>query len=133
MNWLNEFNTIAVYWTLKKWYGNHRVMESAQWEYIWEDYVPFESLDWWWFPVAIFNDDAKTFLKIELYKVPEDWVLNYLDRLEWHPTFYYRKNIKTLKWVDAVIYEINRPIVDNKEQWFTNEWDDWNKFYEWNR
>lgn len=129
---LNNFNTIAVYGTLKKQYWNHAVMQSAKWEFIKEDYVPLDSIDWWWFPVATFKDDSNHFLKVELYKVPREWVENYLDRLEWHPTFYYRKDIKTLSWEDATIYEINRAVSDRKNDFFTHEeWD--KKFYEWKR
>lgn len=132
MTRLNDFNIIAVYGTLKKQYWNHQVMESAEWEFIKEDYVPFEAIDWFWFPVAKFNSDSKNLLKVELYKVSREWIENYLDRLEWHPTFYYRKEVKTLSWVDAIIYEINRDVSDRKQDFFTHEdWD--NKFYEWNR
>lgn len=129
---LSDNNIVAVYWTLKKQYWNHRVMESAKWEFLKETYVEFSRLTWTWFPYWKFTPWTGKFLKVECYNVPEEWVLNYLDRLEWHPNFYRRKEVPTIGWEMVVIYESVWDIWDTSEQWkkTASEWI-LNEYYEW--
>lgn len=114
---LEEQNLVAVYGTLKKWWGNHSVMERAEWVFQKEDYIPYESIVSGWFPMVKFKQDSLKFLKVELYKVPKVWVLKYLDALEGHPSFYVRKEVTTLlSWVNVTVYEIVDPIGDSSDK-----------------
>ena len=110
-------NLIAVYGTLKRKFGNHVCMESAHWEYVKDSYVEFSKCTWSWYPMAKFEVGTDRLLKVELYNVPKEWILNHLDRLEWHPTFYTRKGVVTSDWDECTIYEIASDIQDTSEQW----------------
>lgn len=132
-----DWNIIAVYWTLKKWFWNYWVMERAKGVFIREDFVEFTHIVSWWFPMIKFwkNEGVKKFIKVELFSVPEEWIINSLDRLEWHPTFYKRKDVTTV--IDeepCVTYNIVDSIWDSSERFKIDkpsddapEWDyfDW--------
>lgn len=128
---------VAVYWTLKKWFWNYRVMERANWKFIWEDYIQFNKLDSFWYPMITLGNDTNTYLKVELFEVNKEWITWQLDMLEWYRensqfNLYNRVKTKTLNWLDVWIYEINNDINNNKEKYYThNEWD--KLFYNWTK
>ena len=122
---------IAVYWTLKKWYWNHRLLEWAT--FLKEDFVPFLKIAGSWFPIAKFNfnsklSDNEKYLLVELYNVSED-MMPRIDWLEWHPNWYRRTPIQTTSWIDVEIYDMwSRDFQDESERFKVN----WSEiFYKW--
>ena len=129
---IEKENIVAVYGTLKKWFWNHRTMEWAQWEFIRVDYIPFTELASCWYPMMKFDDaSSKKFIEVELYKVDDRGVLDYLDRLEGYPSLYIRKKVTTLLWEESVVvYQINSDIRDTSDNYkietpteVTEEWE----------
>ena len=114
-----EGDVIAVFWTLKKWFWNHSVMERAEWIPIdKEAYVEISSLRWIGFPIANFiaspEGETKHLLSVELFKVSKKGITWPLDLLEGYPTHYKRVRVPVLNsdleviqnnW--AIIYQIN--------------------------
>lgn len=129
---------IAVYGTLKKGFGNHRVMEDAGGRFAWTDYLQFERMSSWGFPRVKFSTTSNKWLKVELYEVEEEWILNHLDRLEGcggterSDNFYNRINKFSLSWKQVETYEINHDIEHGEEPFVTHN-DGIHFFYEWTR
>lgn len=129
---------IAVYWKLKKKFGNHRVMEMVEWEYIKDDYIEFTKMTGCDFPMVEFGDSLSSqskYLFIEIYEVDKKWVEWLLDSLEgyyWEGShnLYNRIQVQTLSWETVYVYDINREIKNDEEQWFSHE-DDGKLFYNW--
>jgi len=96
-------NIIAVYGTLKQWYGNHSLMSWCN--LIWKDYVKCYGITGKWFPIGDFKDNwnSRFRLLVELYEVPTD-VLPRVDALEWHPNWYKRIEVTTKSWRQVEIY-----------------------------
>lgn len=117
----------AVYWTLKRWLHNHRVMESAGGEFIKEDYIEFKNIDSVGFPRIKFWKDTNKFIKVEVFEVSDSWVENELDSLEWfffecyEGNHYNRIKVKTESWEEVSVYEINRDIPDLSDNYFEKE------------
>jgi len=126
----DEWNIIAVYGTLKRGTGNYRVMEMANGVFLKEAYVSMDKIEWRGFPVAKFKEGTNKLLKVELFTVNKLWVEWPLDRLEWYPTHYTRKIVKTEEWDDVIIYEIARDITDDSERFATHKDED-KQYYEW--
>lgn len=126
---------VAVYWTLKKWFSNYRVMEWAKWKYIQDDFVQIDKLDAHSYPMIRLSNNSNKYLKVELFKVDKQWIEWPLDNLEWYREWsdyclYNRVKTKTLSWLDVWIYEINNDIIDRKENFYTHK--EWDKlFYNW--
>lgn len=130
---LEDTNIVAVYWTLKKPFGNHASMIRAEGKYIGDDFIEFKNIDWGGFPIVNFEEGTGKFLAVELYEVSRAWVQGPLDSLEGHPTFYYRKALTTLGWVKAIGYEYASPVTDRSKdfQIETPEEHAGKTFYEW--
>ena len=96
---------IAVYGTLKRGFGNHRLVRDCT--FLGEDFVPFNKITGTWFPIAKFEGaDKSKLLKIELYQVHTIEQLENLDSLEWHPTWYRRTQVTTENGIIAEIYDM---------------------------
>lgn len=119
---------IAVYWTLKKQYGNHRLIEKC--EFIWEDLLPFVKIRWEWFPIADFVWAMwDKLLKVELYKITDYETLQNVDRLEWHPNWYKRIEVTTASWKTVEVYDMtNKDFTDDSERFHVSD-----NIYCWNR
>lgn len=119
----------AVYGTLKRWFGNHIVMEGARGQFIKEDYIPFDKIDSVGFPRIKFNSESNKYIKVEIFEVEEEGVLNHLDRLEWYHwegvdyNHYNRIKVKTLSWEEVYVYEINSNIADESDKFYDKEED----------
>ncbi len=87
----HQLNTVFVYGTLQRAYGNHSVMQQAGGKFICEaqtlDKYPLlvEGL-----PYLIDQCGQGKYVRGELYEVPNHG-FNNLDRLEGHPSFYERR------------------------------------------
>lgn len=105
---------VAVYGSLKKGFGNHRLLEKA-------DFVGTDRISGWvmyhlgGFPGIIAGEGD---ISIELYKVNRT-EFRHLDMLEGYPSFYNRKQVTTNEG-EAWIYYLNdenmysdHPIVEN--------------------
>jgi len=129
---------VWVYWTLKKWWGNHRVMEAANGKYIWDDYVEFKSIDSCGYPMVKFPhwEVTNKFLFIEVYEIEWDDALRHLDGLEWYYweweayNLYNRIEVKTQSWKDISIYEINWWITDISDRYYVDR-NGSNRYYNW--
>lgn len=109
-------NYFVVYGTLKKGYGNNRLLQAEGVQYLGNvvsenEYVMLDC----GFPMAFFNpekiDLPKRKLLGELYKVENKSVINNLDRLESNGSFYLRsirpfKTVEEGLEIEAWIYEI---------------------------
>ena len=110
---------VAVYGTLKKGLHNYRVMESAKWKYISNDYIQIKNLKDVGFPCIKLSEDSNKWLEVELYEV-EDKEIFILDRLEWYVEWrennhYNRIIITTLLDKQVSVYEYNDEIVDSED------------------
>ena len=86
-------HSVSVYGTLKRWYGNHRLIADA--EFVWEYLVPFYALKSSGIPfLSVVGDpsELKGYMKVETYSVTDDELVR-LDRLEWHPDWYIRTKV----------------------------------------
>jgi gamma-glutamylcyclotransferase (GGCT)/AIG2-like uncharacterized protein YtfP len=133
----NDYFNVAVYWTLKRGYHNHRVMESAEWEFLTLDFVQIENLGECWFPYITLSEISDKWLEVEVYRVHKD-NLRIIDWLEWYQEWrednhYNRKIVTTLLEDNVFIYEYNRPIdSDTLENHFVRSVPS-PRFYSWSR
>jgi len=94
---------VAVYGTLKKGFGNHRIIEHCK--YIGSDLLEkFDLYDLGPFP-GIYKGDNKVF--VELYKVTDTDTEKALDCLEGYPVLYDKSTVFT-NFGPATIYIYNR-------------------------
>ena len=83
-------NLVFVYGTLKKGFGNHRLLEKAH--FLGEAYLRrTKMVDLGAYPAVITG--GKKDVMGEIYQV-DDETLARLDRLEGHPSFYERRQVK---------------------------------------
>ena len=126
---------IAVYGTLKKGFGNHYLIEQA--EYLGEDYLPFKAIQGTGFPITEFDfkkiPTTDKYLKVELYKVTDLDQLKSIDALEGHPNWYQRKFINTLSGKTVEVYNMFNTIVTEQEKEFFVEEKDGKKFFNWTK
>ena len=89
---------VAVYGSLKKGYGNHRVMEMANGRYVGVGVTQKDEfiMDGHGYPYIIRAKDnpLKRRVLVEVYEVPKEGLLRHLDSLEGHPHFYKREKEK---------------------------------------
>lgn len=118
---------VFVYGTLKKGYGNNRLLTEA--EYLGEAFVEGFRMYYSWgkgsYPIVV--PDKKK-IKGEVYEIKDDRnILNNLDALEGHPNMYKRTPVKTECGQDVELYVWQHKIYDdNVEVPFNN-------YYEWSR
>jgi len=106
-------DVVAVYGTLKKGYGNHRVMRQAGGEFICEarsvDAFPLVVSG---LPYLLDKRGSGHRVAVELYRVSSAEGFAILDRLEGHPDFYCRKVEKfeadTGEVIEAWVYFLTR-------------------------
>jgi gamma-glutamylcyclotransferase (GGCT)/AIG2-like uncharacterized protein YtfP len=112
--------TVAVYGSLRKGFGNHRLVEDST--YLGTDYTypEFTMYSMGGFPYVM--HEGNTSMVVELYDV-DDNVMARLDRLEGYPTFYDRKQIPTSQG-DAWIYFMHTAYRGTEEV----ESGDWGKY-----
>ena len=100
-----SFN-VFVYGTLKAGEANHRVMTSADGEFISTAKLPgYYMVNTPWYPFAAKSDNNDDYIEGELYKVPAE-KLQILDTLEGYPQLYDR-DVVSIKDLEAFIY-VNR-------------------------
>lgn len=93
--------TVAVYGSLRKGFGNHNFLKDQT--FLGSDVIPnYKMYDLGAFPGIVPADTGSIFT--EIYEI-NDEVFESLDRLEGHPNFYCRKQIKTV-YGAAWIYEL---------------------------
>lgn len=105
---------VAVYGTLKKHYGNHRILKDGQAKFV--DYKSFPGLMFHmgWFPGVVLAEDvaadhpchlfvSRYTISTEIYEVDDPTLLK-LDKLEGHPKFYYRTPMKDARLGEVHIY-----------------------------
>lgn len=108
---------VGVYGTLKKGFGNHRLLVNS--EFIGNSTINGELYSNGMFPSFITNDkiSENDLIGIELYLVDYDTLLN-LDRLESVPYLYKHKKVKVMlpngKYEQALIYERNQAHFNKK-------------------
>ena len=99
---------VAVYGTLKKGFGNHRIIEHC--EYIGSDLLEgFDLYDLGPFP-GVNKGDNKVF--VEIYQVEDKDTKIALDRLEGYPDLYTKDTVQTHFGL-ATIYIYNQQLRDN--------------------
>lgn len=84
---------IAVYGSLRKGMGNHRIIENANLLSSETMTLPFEMIDMGSFPGLIRSEEMND-IKIEVYEV-DDATYKRVERLEGYPSFYDRELIET--------------------------------------
>jgi len=117
-------NKLFVYGTLKKGYSRNSVLEESK--FIGEHITKpnFTMVDLGFFPGLL--EIGNTSITGELYEVSDE-ILEYCDKIEGHPTFYFRKKIllknNQIVWsyvLDYKTYESKPVIVSgvwNKKLW----------------
>ena len=97
---------VFVYGTLKQGEANHRVMTSADGEFITTAKLAgYYMVNTPWYPFAAKSDNDDDYIEGELYKVPAE-KLHILDTLEGYPQLYDRDTV-SIEDLEAVIY-VNR-------------------------
>lgn len=95
---------VAVYGTLKRGYGNHRLLNDCH--HVGDDYLAnFCMYSLGAYPAVKNDKDSPHAISVEVYEV-DDKALVDLDRLEGHPRFYQRQVTKT-NYGDAFIYTMD--------------------------
>lgn len=110
---------VFVYGTLKQGFGNHDwFLDREDVEFLGRHIVsgPYRMCDLGYFPAVVRDDDGDTAVDRpivgEVYRVPPE-VLDALDVLEGHPTWYQREQVQT-PWKRAWLYFM--PGLDLDEQ-----------------
>ena len=107
-DWLRELpiTTIAVYGTLKRGYGNNRLLTSWA-TFLGEDFVPFNKIRGTGFPIAKFHGaDGTKLLKVEIFAITSPETLQRVDALEGHPQWYKRTPVVTESGKNVEIYDM---------------------------
>jgi len=105
----DERTKVFVYGTLKSGYGNHVLLRQGGAQFIRNAEAP--GIVYGPFPFAKPSDNPADWIKGELYSVGAA-LLGRLDRLEGHPSFYTRTEVKLRSGERAHIYYSARPIID---------------------
>ena len=86
---------IAVYGTLKKGYGNNRLLTTS--EQIVGNFKTSEKFDLYSFGgFPAITENGNNNIVVELYKIVDPLVADRLDRLEGYPNFYNKKKISII-------------------------------------
>jgi gamma-glutamylaminecyclotransferase len=120
MRW--PMNRVFVYGSLRKGFGNHRLLEEST--YIGEatTYPSYTMLHLGGFPGLV--AEGSTPIKGEVYEV-DDYTLARLDRLESHPDFYERTPIELADGMEAEVYLLPTDwLKDNQKIVSSGDWAD---------
>lgn len=112
---------VFVYGTLKKGFGNHRVMERARGEYVGDTTIQHATMySLGAFPAIALDKRAKTEVHGEVYRIADAEGLKPLDWLEGYPRFYNRSEVESplgKVWVyhidKSTLDESNRGIIED--------------------
>jgi len=103
---------VFVYGTLRKGFGNHRLLEHPQVEFVCEDSIRAKMYTaHWGYPFIVFSQSNKDRVVGEVYEVPYSLVINRLDHLEGYQgsktrhNLYYRKRAFTANKNLVYVYE----------------------------
>lgn len=109
---------VFVYGTLKKGFGNHRLLENAKYVGEAETVFPvYTMFDIGSFPGVV--QGGETMIKGEVYDVNDEEFAN-LDRLEGYPSMYTREEIDTTKgkaWMYLWNYDTNNLGILTTGEW----------------
>jgi len=94
-------NLVAVFGSLKKGFGNHRVIGDSEFLGTTKTEPKFTMFSFGGFPGLLL--EGNTSIEVEVYDVTNREIMNGLDRLEGYPSFYDRTQIET-EFGDAWIY-----------------------------
>jgi gamma-glutamylcyclotransferase (GGCT)/AIG2-like uncharacterized protein YtfP len=98
---------VFVYGTLKRGYGNHRVMEAAEGEFLQKDTIKgYEIYNTGCFPAVV---EGEGVVQGEVFEVPEEGMY-FLDRLEGVPRLYDRHTTHTEGGLEVVTYLWQSPV-----------------------
>lgn len=86
---------IAVYGTLKKGFGNHRLLDPRGFSFVgsFVSVNKFHMTSAGGFPI-VYKDQPLHHIGVEVYKVTDPAYLSQVDRLEGHPNWYKREPVK---------------------------------------
>jgi gamma-glutamylcyclotransferase (GGCT)/AIG2-like uncharacterized protein YtfP len=121
-------NTVAVYGSLRKGFGNHALLRDA--EFVTEEYISgYDMISLGGFPALFKSEVPVSKILVEIYKV-DDSEMTGLDRLEGYPSFYNREEIETSKgkaWIYFIenssgYYESTK----NREVIKSGDWKEYN-------
>ena len=91
-------NLVFVYGTLKRGFANHRLLEKAH--FLGEAYLPrTKMINLGAYPAVIAGGTKE--VMGEMYQVDDETLIR-LDRLEGHPSFYERRQVKVFSIMPAV-------------------------------
>jgi gamma-glutamylaminecyclotransferase len=108
---------IFVYGTLKKGFGNHRLIKEAR--FLGESFIKGTMYSMGAFPGVVLKGDNN--IKGEVYEVDEGQLFS-MDRLEGHPNFYRRTPIKTVDGEDVETYVINSEYIHSRHEVTSGDW-----------
>ena len=109
---------VFCYGTLKFGFGNNDLLQNSEFVGKAETLPVFTMISMGWFPACL--PDGDRIIKGEVYKVDDD-VLEDLDRLEGHPSFYKRIMVNTNlgdSWMyvlNRLDYSSNSPVIESGE------------------
>lgn len=80
----------------------------------------------------------KKVLKVEIYKVDDQIMMNNLDALEWHPRWYQRVPVKTIDWdiIEVYTMPIDKNTIESTEEYLESMYESEDEnfiYYNWNR
>ena len=103
---------VFVYGTLKKGYGNHRLLESVNASLLGPDVIAGRLYSGPWFPMLVAPEELGELVEGEVYEIPEEHesaALLRLDTLEGVPHLYQRIETTTAKGHKVFAYLWMRP------------------------
>jgi len=120
-----EGDKVAVYGTLRKGHGNHRLLESS--EFLGEEKLPGHGMvSLGGFPAVYTSENDKKSVVVEVFKVDGESTKKRLDMLEGYPSFYDRKLVKTSHG-DAWMYVIESYNEKSERQVEGGDWNEHEK------
>lgn len=104
-------NLVAVYGTLKRNEGNHSIMQKSDSSYVGTTITEdrYDLHDGWGYPRVVFDGNTSK-IQVEVFNVKN---LEPMDRLEGHPTFFERKQIKVVG-IEEPVWMYFHPPISNK-------------------
>lgn len=86
---------LAVYGTLKKGFGNHRLLDPRGFRFVGTFFTKpkFHMTSAGGFPV-VYKDRAEHHIEVEVYEIVDETYLSRVDQLEGHPNWYKREPVE---------------------------------------